>query len=156
MYSNLQYLMTPTIKKTFVKLKNNRTFLVWLQMSINSFLPKLFQGLEDTDWLGKPPESFLSDQIWTKIQFLQNWHVQKNQKCLFFRNPPASNIGSFSKYNSNEFVKFCYNLKSCLFPQNRCFLVKISHIKTKFDRTPKWSVWSIWTHSTRWIFKFVM
>ena len=34
-------------------------------------LPKLFQGLEDTNCIRKPPGSFLSDQIWTKWSFLK-------------------------------------------------------------------------------------
>ena len=36
------------------------------------------------------------------------------------------------------------------------FLVAFFHIRTIFYRKPKWSVWSIWTHSTVWILKFVI
>ena len=34
-------------------------------------------------------------------------------------------------------------------------LIEIYLSKSHFYRKPKWSVWSIWTYSTGWIFKFV-
>ena len=98
------------------------------------------------------------DQIWAKIQFLQNGHVWNFQKCLFFRNKsPCGSIltkGSFSELTPDELIHFCYDLKKWLFPIF-VFLVTFYGIRSLFYRKPKWSLWSIWTYSTRWIFKLV-
>ena len=100
-----------------------------------------------------------SDQIWTKVLFLANGHVSKFQKCLFFRNKsPCGSIltkGTFWKLTSNELIHVHDNLKKWLFT-NFVLLVTLFHIRTIFCWKPKWSVWSIWTYSTGWIFKFAV
>ena len=63
--------------------------------------------------------------------------------------------GSFWEYTSNELIHFHYDLKKGHFPK-KWKLDGNLHIKIIFYRKPKWSVWSIWTYSTGWIFKFVI
>ena len=60
----------------------------------------------------------------------------------------------FRSYPSNELIHFHNNLKKWLFPIF-VFLVTFFHIQANFYRKPKWSVWSIWTYSTRRISKLV-
>ena len=106
-----------------------------------------------------PEMDWLTVQIWAKVQFLQNEHVLKFQKCLFFRNKsPCGSIltkGSFSELTPDELIHFCYDLKNWLFTIF-VFLVTFYGIRSLFYRKPKWSVWSIWTYYTGWIFKFVI
>ena len=98
------------------------------------------------------------DKKWPKVQFLQNGHVSKFQKCLFVRNksPCGSNLtkGPFENLPpQNKFI-FTVISKSDFFPKSGN-LMEIYISKSLFYRKPKWSVWSIWTYSTGWIFKFV-
>ena len=99
------------------------------------------------------------DKKWPKVQFLQNGHVSKFQKCLFFRNKsPCGSIlteDSFWKLTPDELIHFPDNIKKPLFPIF-IFLVTFFHIPAFFHRKPKWSVWSLWTYSTGCILKFVI
>ena len=63
--------------------------------------------------------------------------------------------GSSWKLTPNELIHVHDNLKKWLFPIF-AFPVTCFHIRTNVYRKPKWSVWSIWTYSTRWILKIVM
>ena len=75
--------------------------------------------------------------------------LQKNTMVLAQN---ASKTGL--EHVSRKFDHFHDNLKKWLFPKI-VFLVTIFHIKVKFYRKLKWSVWSIRTYSTRWIFKLM-
>ena len=59
------------------------------------------------------------DKKWPKVQFLQNGHVSKFQKCLFFRNKsPCGSIlteDSFWKLTPDESIHFRDNLKTDFF-----------------------------------------
>ena len=61
---------------------------------------------------------------------------------------------SFWKLTSIKEIHFPDNLKKCFSPK-RLWLMEIYRSKSKFYWKPKWSVWSIWTYSTGWIFKLV-
>ena len=87
---------------TFATLRRNRSVAHFRQKNTYEFVRFSFQDwsgspvasreLGDAFW--EPPEGLLSDQIWAKMQFLQNGHVSKFQKCLFIRNksPCGSNL----------------------------------------------------------------
>ena len=99
-----------------------------------------------------------NDQIWPKLQFLQVENDQKNQECLFSGN--KSPCGSalvrrkLLETYPNQINSFKRDLKKWHFPKKwipDCILP----VKIIFYRKLKWSVWSIWTYSTRQIFKFV-
>ena len=93
-----------------------------------------------------------------KSTFSPNGHVPKSPKCEFFKNKSPCgvlpNIGELFRIYLQWMNSFSYNLKKWLFPKHT-FLIALFHMKVKFDRKP-WSVWSIWTYSTQWLFKCVI
>ena len=62
---------------------------------------------------------------------------------------------SFWELTPDELIHVPDNLKKLIFPVWD-LLVALFHIPTFFYRKPKWSVWSLCTHSPRWILKFVI
>ena len=156
----------------------------------NSFstkcLPRLSQGLGDTDCLREPPdnllraswsspESFLrvSLIIWVDIltkskqnhTFFKTGHVWKIQTCQFLeKKPPEAQRqrqpGAFQKRPClktylHKINWFSWYLEKVILFKKMLWLMEIYRSKSKFYWKPKWSVWSIWTYSTGWIFKLV-
>ena len=99
-----------------------------------------------------------NDQIWPKLQFLQVGNNQKVLECLFSGN--KSPCGSalvrrkLLETYPNQINSFKRDFKKWHFPK-QLIPDGIYQSKSIFYRKLKWSVWSIWTYSTRWIFKFV-
>ena len=106
------------------------------------------------------------DKIWPKSHFFQNGHILKFQECHFSRKKsPCGRLpnteglfrsphrGTFQKLPpQNKFI-FLITWKSDFF-QKIEILMEIYRSKSKFHWEPEWSVWSIWTYSTGWIFIF--
>ena len=100
----------------------SRTFDRKTHMNLSDFASKTHlasQGCQACLW--EASWSLLdrySDQIWAKVLFLENGHVSKFQKCLFFRNKsPCGSIltkGTFFKLTCYELIHFCYDLKKWL------------------------------------------